>query len=257
MLNRVQEPLSIRRKIFDSVNRFLHPIGFELIRHRQYLSDYRSYIPLEETVKGAQKEGKSVGDYIDSTYGTLGSTQETVDQMEALRVFDAKVDRVCEIGAGSGRYLAKIIDRCSPLYYEVYETADEWAEWLTQNYPVTIQPTDGASLSATPDGSIDLVHAHKVLPGQPSLVILRYYAEMARIVRAGGKVVFDVVTEDCMQDETLAEWLRLPGAYQHYPCLIPKQYTIDFFCNKGFTFDGSFLIPMKPGLTNYLIFTKD
>lgn len=255
-MNSAQSSLSIKRKVFDAVNMFLQPVGFELVRNRQYFSDYRSYIPLGETVKSAQREGKSVGEYIDSTYGTPGSTQETIEQMAKLGVFNAKIERVCEIGAGSGRYLAMIIEKCSPSAYEVYETADEWARWLAENYPVTLQPTDGVSLSATASQSVDLVHAHKVLPGQPSMGIIRYYADMARVVRSGGKVVFDVVTEECLQEETLAEWLRQASAYQHYPCLIPKQFTIDFFSTRGFTFDGSFLIPMKPGLTNYLVFTK-
>jgi SAM-dependent methyltransferase len=256
MSNNIPPKSPGKKLILDSVNRLMHLAGLELVRHNQYFSDYRSYIPLQETVAGAQKAGKSVGDYIDSTYGTPGSTQDTIDQMEALGVFKTKIERVCEIGAGSGRYLAKVLDKCAPSYYEVYETSAEWAQWLAQSYPVTIQPTDGMTLPATAAATIDLVHAHKVLPGQPSLAICHYYAEMARVVRTGGKVVFDVVTEECMPDKILAEWLRLQSSYQHYPCLIPKQFTIDFFQSKGFTFDGSFLIPMKPGLTNYLVFTK-
>lgn len=246
----------LRSFAHKAINGVLTIGGFELVRQNAHFTDYRAYIPCQETVAGAEKAGMGVGDYIDATYGSLGSTQETIDQMAALDVFLGKLEHICEIGPGSGRYLEKIIQICNPSHYEIYETATDWAAWLTQKYDVVLQPTDGMSLTSTPSGSIDLVHAHKVLPGQPSLIIYRYYAEMARIVRHGGKIVFDIVTEECMSDEIVETWLQSGGGYQHYPCLMPKQYTIDFFCKRGFSYDGDFLIPMRPGITHYLVFTK-
>ena len=246
----------IRKVARKAINSVLDIAGFELVRRNAPYTDYKAYIPFQETLLGAERAGMSIGDYIDATYGTPGSTQETIDQMAAFGVFKTNIDRVCEIGPGSGRYLDKVIRICNPSFYEIYETTEEWTKWLTQSYNVIAQPTDGMSLAATPSASIDLVHAHKVLPGQPSLTMCRYFLEMARVVRPGGKIVFDIVTEDCLTDDLLQAWLVSHSAYQHYPCLMPKLYAVDFFCRQGFAYDGTFLIPLKPGMTNYLVFTK-
>jgi hypothetical protein len=239
-----------------NVNTVLDAVGFELTRKNAPFVDYRGYIPCNETVAEAQAAGMSVGDYIDARYNKPGATQETIDQMAALGVFNTQIGRVCEIGPGSGRYLEKIIKRCRPNYYEIYETSTDWEKWLVKSYPLLAQPTDGRSLTATPAGSIDLVHAHKVLPGQPSLTICRYYSEMARVAAGGGKIVFDIVTEECLAEPVLARWFETESGYQHYPCMMAKQYTIDFFAQRDCVFDGSFLVPMEPGLTECFVFTK-
>jgi hypothetical protein len=241
---------------YKAVNSVLALGGLKLVRQKAYFADYQVYIPCRETIAEAKKAGMSVGEYIDAIYGSPGSTKETIDQMATLGALPDTIERVCEIGPGSGRYLEKIIQLCQPSHYEIYETAADWAIWLSNQYDVSLQPTDGMSLASTPSNSIDLVHMHKVLPGQSLLTIWRYYSEMARVVRYGGKVVFDIVTEECMTDEIVEGWLKVGSGYQHYPCLVPKQYTIDFFCKRGFSHDGDFFIPMKPGLTHYLVFTK-
>lgn len=238
------------------VNSMLGAFNLKLVRRKAYYDDYRDYIPLQEMVEGASQAGLSVGDYIDTRHNVPGATQDTIDQMAAMGAFDTKIDRICEIGPGSGRYLEKIVQAYKPTYYEIYETADEWAEWLIEKYGVTRQSADGTTLSATPSASIDLVQSHKVFPGQPSVVILRYFLEMMRVIRKGGKVAFDIVTEDCMSDDMVDAWLTTDAGYQHYPSLMPKHFTIDFFCSRGFSFDGDFLVPMKPGMTNYLVFTR-
>ena len=238
-----------------AINYFLGLMKFKLVRTNVPYTDYRDYIPFKQTLHDANEAGLSVGDFVDSKHHK-GSTQNTIDQMVALGVFKCEVERVCEIGPGTGRYLEKTIQICHPKYYEIYETAAEWESWLVQKHHVTSQPTDGKSLSSTPSNSMDLVQAHKVLPGQPTLTICGYFDEMARVVCAGGKVVFDIVTEDCLGEDVLAKWISSGWGYQHYPSLMPKQFTIDFFQRRNLSFDGSFLVPMEPGLTECFVFTK-
>jgi SAM-dependent methyltransferase len=246
-----------KRATRNILNIPLSLFGFELVmRGEAPLSDYRTYISFKKTLEDAEKAGLPVGDYIDLKCNKPGATQETIEQMTALGVFKTKVERVCEIGPGSGRYLEKTLKACSPAYYEIYETALDWKNWLVQKYDVVAQVTDGSSLSHTPSNSIDLVHAHKVMPGQPSLVMCCYFAEMARVVRDGGKVVFDIVSEDCMNDDMRQKWIDAKGGYQSYPCMMPEHYVLDFFTERGFLLDGSFFIPMEPGKTKYLVFTK-
>jgi SAM-dependent methyltransferase len=161
-----------------------------------------------------------------------------------------------EIGPGSGRYLERVYRRCKPSYYEIYETSDDWAQWLVSSYNVVWQPTDGLSLASTATASIDFVHSHKVFAGQPSLIILRYLSEMARVVRSGGKIVFDMVTERCMDDDTVQRWWDAHSGYQHYPCLFPRGLAIDYLERRGLRLDGAFLADMKPGATEYFVFTR-
>jgi len=73
-----------------------------------------------------------------------------------------KCGTVCEIGAGSGRFAEEVIAALHPDRYEICETARDWLPWLSRLPGAVIQKCDGRTLSQTPDGSIDLVHAHKV-----------------------------------------------------------------------------------------------
>ena len=247
---------SLKTTIGKSINVFLKSLDFKITRLSQPYTEYRDYIPFEETIAGAKEADLSVGDYIDAKHNKPGATQDTIDQMSALEVFEGKVDRICEIGPGSGRYLEKIVKICIPTYYEIYETASKWEKYLEQTYQVIAHSTDGKSLASTPSNSIDLVHAHKVMPGQPSLVMCRYFEEMARVVRTDGKIVFDMVTEGCLDDATLKDWFIAGVSYQHYPCLMPKQFAIDLLSRRDCTFVGSFFVPMKPGKTECMVFRK-
>ncbi len=240
----------------QGVNSLFGVFNYKLEPTNIAYTDYRDFIPFEETIAAAKAANLSVGDYIDAAHNQPGATQDTVDQMAAFGVFDNPIRRICEVGPGSGRFLEKVIKLCNPEHYEIYETAVDWKKWLMQNHNLISQPTDGFSLGATANTSIDLIHIHKVFPGQPTLVTCHYFREIARVVRANGKVVFDIVTENCLDDATLNSWFKSGIGYQNYPSLMAKQYTVDFFQRHGFTFDGSFLVPMKPGFTEYVVFNK-
>lgn len=183
---------SLKTTVGKSINVLLGLLDLKLTRLSQPYTEYRDYIPFEETIAGAKEADLSVGDYIDAKHNKPSATQDTIDQMSALGVFEGQVDRICEIGPGSGRYLDKIVKICTPTYYEIYETASKWEKYLEQTYQVVAHSSDGKSLASTPSNSIDLVHAHKVMPGQPSLVMCHYFEEMARVARTGGKIVFDM-----------------------------------------------------------------
>jgi hypothetical protein len=246
---------NLKQSIRWMVNSILSAFNLKLVTTKHF-TDSRDYIPFQETFNAAAAAGLSMGDYIDLKYNKPGDTQKTIDLMSKLGVFDSKIDRVCEIGPGSGRYLAKILQVCNPSYVEIYETANDWEKYLVATYKIIAQPTDEKTLQHTPSNSIDLVQAHKVMPSLPSLVMCSYFLEMMRIVKKGGKIIFDVVTEACMDDSTLNEWLETGSGYQHYPCIMPKQYVVDLFTASSFSFDGSFIVPMNPGKTECMVFTK-
>jgi hypothetical protein len=244
--------INYRRRILQSVNKALSLAGVELVRSGK---DFQDYIPLKKTLSDAEKTGMPLGDYIDATFNVPGVTQKTIEKMIELGGFPEKVDRICEIGPGSGRYLEKVIDALTPEYYEIYETSRDWREWLVEQYKVIPQTTDGTSLSSTPSGSIDLVHTHKVLYGNPIITIFRYLIEIARVAKNNGYVVFDLVTEECMDDEIMNNWIT--SGVDHAHSMTPKQYAIDFFSRRGFRYLGGYICPMAPGVTEYFVFKKN
>lgn len=231
-------------------------IEVRLLRRHDW-TDVASFIPFAETLRAAESAGLSVCDYIDAIMNHApGATQATIDGMAALGVFAQRIETVLEIGPGSGRYLEKTIRVCSPARCEIYETAEPWAQYVAQKYGAIRQPTDGSKLSATPSGSIDLAQAHKVFSGIHFLPTLRYWREMARVVRPGGFAVFDVVTESCLAPEVINRWIDSGLDTGSYPAAVPTQALLGYFEQGGFTSLGSFLVPMGPGTTETFVFRK-
>ena len=213
------------------------------------------YIDFKGTLAAAAEQGLSVGDYIDQRYNQPGVTHETMDKLAELGAF-AGVDRVCEIGPGSGRYLAETIRRCNPSHYEIYETATDWRDWLVATYGVVANKPDLRTMAATPSASIDLVQAHKVFTTIAPVPSIRYLLEMQRIVRSGGRVAFDAVTEDCLDRQTIENWVVSGSDYETHPSFIPKKVVLDLFEQGRFSLVGSFIEPMEPGTTCCFIFQK-
>jgi SAM-dependent methyltransferase len=239
----------------SSLKRLFGTVGLDVRLRGHDWSDTRNFIPFEQTLADAHRVGLSVGDYLDAQYNQPGATREAVDELERLGVFK-DVRSVVEIGPGSGRYLAETLKRCQPTRYEIYETANKWADWLVSTYGVTLQPTDGRTLAHTPDGSACLAMAHKVMNTIPTLTAVGYLAEMARVVRRGGRVVFDAMTEPCFQEDTIARWLQAKIENGSYPALLPREFLVSFMAARSLALSASYFVPMLPGRTECLVFVK-
>jgi hypothetical protein len=245
------------KKMLATANHALAPVGLKLSRSGHDWGDVSTFIPFEETIAEAEKSGLPLGDFIDARQGIAGATQATIDEMKKLGVFQQPVSAVLEIGPGSGRYLEKTLRECSPERYEIYETAPQWASYLTGHYPVVSLPTDGTSLRPTPTASIDLVHAHKVFSTVTFATTAGYWCEIDRVIKPSGHVVFDVMTERCLPAETIATWAgRGIPSHSSYPAAMPSEAVNGFFAARGFKMIGSFLSPMPPGQTEVLVFRK-
>ncbi|MFI0980951.1 methyltransferase domain-containing protein [Streptomyces sp. NPDC021093] len=242
----------------SGVKRLLGRAGFDIVRSTNNLEGVDDFIPFEATMRAARAAGLSVGDHIDEVMnGTPGATQSTIDELSALGVFAADPKSVLEIGPGSGRYLEKTLKECSPGRYEIYETAAPWAGYLVETFGVVAQPTAGCSLAPTPDGSIDLVQAHKVFNTVTFLCAARYFFEMARVTRPGGRIVFDVMTETCLDPAAVRTWATEGGAgHGSYPAAMPRQACVDLFASLGCSLQAGFLAPMGVASTEVLVFTK-
>ena len=208
-------------------------------------------------MEAARAAGLSVGDYVDTVMNKVpGSSQGTIDKMAAVGVFSEPLAAIVEIGPGTGRYLEKTVKAARPSRYEIYETAGPWASYLASEYNTILQPTDGYSLAGTGDASVDLVHAHKVFSTVPFMVTSCYLREMVRVIRPGGWAVFDVVTERCLDPDAFQAWVRSGIRNGSYPAVFPRSVLETFFASSGFDLAGSFVVPMKPGTTELLVFKR-
>jgi hypothetical protein len=244
----------VHNKIGTLINFLLRPAGLKLVSRRAFSGrnpHVLGYVSATQTVKAAQGRGLSVCDYLESLWNEPGTTQAVVEHMRQIGVFDAQIATVCEIGTGSGKFLEKTIACCRPKLYESYEPDREWSDWLQREYGIISQPTDGYSLRHTSAGSIDLVHAHGVFVYLPFLTTYRYFREIARVVARRAYVVFDIITEDCMDDTTVFNWL---DTEDNFPVILPRQYVIDVFNAWGFLLRGEFSSRLGAGKSRYMVF---
>jgi SAM-dependent methyltransferase len=244
---------SLRTKLAKPVNNALRPLHVQLMPGTSPDPAIKDFLPARKTIVAAQKAGLPLGAYIDRTFAQPGATSQAVQAMLELADLRDKCGTVCEIGPGSGRFAEEIIAALSPDRYEIYETARDWLPWLSRLPNAVIQECDGHTLSMTPDGSVDLVHAQKVFVYCEFFTTAGYLEEMARVVRPGGTVAFDIVTEDCLDDKTVREWVRMAAFYRP----VPREWAVEFMRRHGLALRGSHFSPLPPGSTELLVFRRD
>jgi hypothetical protein len=244
---------TLRKTARKTLNSILGLYGLQILRPGEKVH-IKSTQPFRLILKEARKANLSLADYIDGKFHVPGATQSTIDQLATFGVFGAQVRRICEVGPGSGRYLEKVQRLCAPCSYEIYETDQEWSDWLARSYRVTAHDANGTTLRDTATGSVDLVHAHKVFVYLHSVVTCQYFDEMIRVARPEGQIVFDIVSENCMDDPLLEKWI---ASRVYYPCMMPREFVIAFFARRHCSLRGSFFAPMRPGESEYLVFVKD
>lgn len=224
------------------------------IQYRKNLQNYEyGFISANEIIHTAKRENLSVCDYVEKIWNQSGRTQSVIDEMEMARVFSKEFPSVLEIGPCTGRYLEKIINKISPKSYEIYETAQDWNNWLKKTYPIISRNADGYSLKETANDSIDIAHAHGVFVYLPFLVAVKYFFELFRVVNQNGYVIFDIFSENCFDQITLQNWINTS---QIYPCIFPKKYLIELFNNNGFSLISTFFNKYGEGKSEYFIFKK-
>ncbi len=241
--------MSIRSSLAKPVNDMLRPFRVQLVAGTSSNPAIKDYLPARKLIGEAGKAGLPLGAYMDQTYAKPHATPDTVRAMLELADLDV-CDTVCEIGPGSGRYAEEVIAARHPARYEIYETARDWLPWLSQLPNAIMHDADGRTLAQTPDHSVDLVHSHKLFVYTEFFATAGYFEEMARVVRPGGAVAFDIVTEDCMDDETIRQWVEVSSFYRP----VPRVWVIDFMKRRGLTLCGSHFPPLPPGTAELMVF---
>jgi SAM-dependent methyltransferase len=242
--------MTAKTLISKTVNSGLQPFGVRITRTRPTNPAVRGFIPARKTLDAARRSGLPLADYIDQTFAEPGETAATVKAMLDLSGLHGQVSRVCEIGTGSGRYMQKIIESVHPQVYEVYETAEDWLRYLRTLNVALIQPCDGRTLSSTATASVDLVHAQKVFVYLDFWTTARYLDEMVRVVRPGGAVAFDVVTENCLDEAPVRHWMENGCPYK----LTPRSWVMDFLGRRGLSYVGNYFPVLPPGICELMVF---
>jgi phospholipid N-methyltransferase len=247
--------VSVKAKLAKPLNDALRPLHVQLVPGTSPDPAIRDFIPARKTIAAAEKAGLSVSDYIDRTFAEPGTTPDTVKAMLELADLHGKCETVCEIGPGSGRYAEEVIAALHPDTYEIYETAKDWLPHLAKLPNAKILDCDGRTLSQTPSASVDLVHSQKTFVYLEFYVTAGYLDEMARVVRPGGAIAFDLVTEDCLNDKVIQVWTERGSIYRP----VSRAWTIDYLQKRGLTLSGSYFAPLPPppGSTELLVFRRD
>lgn len=245
--------MSTRSVIGSGLNRALRPLNVQVISGTSTDPAVKKFIPARKTTAAARAAGLSVSAYIDQTYVEPGVTPALVKAMLAIADLSGKLGTVCEIGAGSGRYAEEVIAALHPDTYEVYETARDWLPMLRRLPNAVIRDCDGRTLAQTKDASVELVHAQKVFVYIPFYAAVGYIEEMARVVRPGGTVAFDVVTEDCLDRRTVSSWTREGTTFHPFP----KAWILAFLRERGLTLRGSSFTSLPPGTSELLVFRRE
>jgi len=220
---------------------------------------FSQYLDFKRTLKAAADAGLSVGEYIERKHskGSVTPRDVTINGMKEAGVFDKPLGCVCEIGPGSGRYLESVLSLCKPDSYEIYETSSEWRGWLVERYGVIAKRGDGRSLNETESSTVDLVQAHRLFHGLPTLITISYLLEMARVARPGGWLVFDLMTETCLESQHLKAWFDAdPWTWDWSPIMTGRRYVLDLLAAAGVFLVSSFHVAMFPAVSECLILRK-
>lgn len=211
----------------QQVLRFLHGHGYTIQKTGG------GYINASQTVAEAKKHRISVCEYLESNEADprkRGRRDRIIDELQVTGVLQQHY-QVCEIGAGTGQYLQRIIELAHPTVYEVYETNQGWVNFLKNEYnglngcKLLCHPADGHTLGYTADNTCDLVHAHGVFVYLPLLQSISYLKECVRVCRPGGYIVFDYYPAEEFTLSVVDAWLASP---HRFPVVIPRNLLEQF-----------------------------
>ncbi|HEY3905326.1 MAG TPA: class I SAM-dependent methyltransferase [Streptosporangiaceae bacterium] len=245
--------MTVKTLVTTGVNRAVRPLGVQVVRGWSDDPAIQPFLSARRTLAHAKRAGLSLCEYIDQYSAEPGTTAATVQAMLTLADLGDHVERVCEIGPGTGRFAEPVMAALHPDVYEAYETAADWRAHLRGMPGITLLPADGHSLKPTATGSVDLIHAHRVFVYLPLVVTIGYLKEMARVTRPGGATAFDIVTEDCLDAEATDRWVNENAIIYN---MIPRQWIIDLMDRHGLSLVGNSFAPLSGAKSEYFVFRK-
>lgn len=250
-----------------------HPIAFGKALLKQIacklalLLGYRltkpglGYIVARPTIRAARKKGVSICQHLEDRENDArkrGKRDRIIQKLKEAGTFQ-ECRSVCEIGAGTGMYLEKVLELAQPSRYEVYETASDWVRYLKRTHSgnaacqFLFHRADGHTLKETKSGTCDLVHAHGVFVYLPLFSTLDYIAEAIRICRPGGRIVFDCLLDSSFDLETVKAWQM---SQWRFPVIIPDALFRNWLAAHDLRIVSEFSEIFGASIQNYFILQK-
>jgi len=219
------------------------------------------YILARPTIIAARKKGVSICQHLEgceSDPRKRGKRDRIIQKLKEAGTFQ-ECQAVCEIGAGTGMFLEKVLELAHPSQYEVYETATDWVRYLKKAYSGNAEckflfyQADGHTLKETKSETCNLVHAHGVFVYLPLLTTLDYIAEAIRICRPGGKIVFDCLPDTSFDLETIKAW---QVSQWRFPVIIPDKLFRNWLAAHNLRIVSEFSEILGASVSNYFILQK-
>ncbi len=221
----------------------------------------QGFIDADRTVAAARAAGLSVCEWLEAGEADPRKKGRRDHIVERLRLAGALegLHSVCEVGAGTGRYLEGVLRRSCPETYEVYETDPGWVRYLESEFghrpslSLVCHPADGRTLGSTRTNACDLVHAHGVFVYLPLLQSIGYLRECVRVCRPGGHIAFDYLPERVLGWRDVQGWLAGP---HRFAVCIPSALLEELAAALGVELVQRFEVPYGPGVAEYLVWKK-
>jgi predicted TPR repeat methyltransferase len=237
------------------VNGLLGPLGVKVVRTGGPATIGGRRLSDADVIAEAARRGISTGAFVEELFGQPGRAARIVQRMISSGALSSGVSRVCEIGPGSGLYVEEVRRHAPAQHYEVYEIAPTRARHLQERFDVIARAADGETLQDTATGSMDLVHAHGVFVALDFLTACSYLREIARVLAPGGHAVFDIITADCLDAQTIDGWLR---SSLRYASLHSRESVTSVADRHGLRLIDEFRVPLLvQGDSRYFVLRRD
>jgi SAM-dependent methyltransferase len=240
-------------RLLRHTNRILNRFGYKLeTKGLEYLDPVT-------TVRAARDRNLDVCEYLEGfNIAGVGRRRDAI--IAALRPsLPQHLDAVLEIGAGTGMFLEKILDLCSPQTYEVYETSVGWVAHLEEQYSRRTQlrcyDCDGMTLRNTKTASVDAVFAHGVFVYLPLIVTFGYLEEAVRVLAPGGSLIFDCFLGERFGVDVIKQWQNDPYKWS-FPVVISEGLIGDFADRYGLTLVNTFDIGYHASFSTYFVYRR-
>ena len=221
-----------------------------------------SYIGCKATVKAASQSGLGLNEYLESLEDSprkRGRRDGIISEMKNRGALDITGKHVLEIGAGTGRFLEKMIE-AKPKICEIYEIDKEWSSYLQRTYGTSfdvkliVHHADGISLNRTKNASVDCVYAHGVFVYTPFVTTVGYMREIARVSKLGGLVVFDVFYDTDWNLSTARAWEH---SGHRFPVVLSRTLVEACYAELGFEVEGEFTSIYGASMSRYVLLKKN
>jgi SAM-dependent methyltransferase len=228
--------------------------GYELTRIG---SKGLGYISADEVQKKAKSKNLSVNQYLEEIWNLETHASRIINSLELDKFLSNAPYNVLEIGAGTGVYTDKLITKLGLEHiqlYQIYETSQDWVNYLRTKYPVELPKANGYLLNSTESASINLAHAHGVFVYTSFVTTISYMREMIRVVKKGGIVAFDILNQNSCTDSVITSWINEEKTYFN---IVHEEYISDLFLKNGFREVKKFQSEIEPGSSTYYIYLRD